>query len=248
MESGTRVSENLYGINAIVFGHQKQGKSWLVDTMPAPRLILDAEAGSRFTKSRKKVWDPLKEEPPVPDGTWDTVIVYVRDYKTVDRAFDWLNSGKHPFKSVGLDSISEIQQRAIDDISGGQQMDQQAWGRLLRTVSELIRKFRDLATHPTNPLDAIVFIAMAKQDGLNGIWKPFMQGQIATTMPYYVDLCTYLVVTQTEAGEKVRRLFIEPVPGFETGERVGGCLGAYIDNPNIANMVATIRASMTAAQ
>jgi hypothetical protein len=228
------------GINMIVFGPQKQGKSWLGDTTPAPRLILDAEGGSRFTPSRKIPWDPITQEPPQADGTWDTAIVYVRDYRTVDRAFEWLNSGKHPFRSVTLDSVSEIQQRAIDDIAGVNQMDQQAWGRLLRTISELIRRFRDLSTHPTNPLDAVVFIAMAVN--LDDKWRPFMQGQIKTTMPYYVDLCTYLAKMPLADGTMVRRLFIEPQPGFEIGERVGGCLGPYIDDANVTDMLETVRA------
>lgn len=234
------VRMNLYGINMIVFGHSKHGKSWLGDTTPAPRLVLDAEAGSRFTPSRKVVWDPIADPtPPEHDGTWDTVIVYVRDYKTVDRAFDWLNSGKHPFRSVVLDSISEIQQRAIDDIAGRNPMAQQEWGTLLRTVSELVRKFRDLTTHPTNPLDAVLFIAMAKE--INNVWRPFMQGQIQTTLPYFVDVCAFIASLTADDGTRYRRLFVDATPGFETGERVGGCLGPFIDNPNVTKMLEVIR-------
>lgn len=230
------------GINMIVFGPQKHGKSWLGDTTPGPRLVLDAEGGSRFTPSRKKIWDPLTETPPEADGTWDTAIVYVRDYRTVDRAYDWLNSGKHPFRSVTLDSVSEIQQRCIDDIAGVNQMDQQAWGRLLRTVSDLIRKFRDLSTHPVNPLDAVVFIAMAVH--LDDKWRPYMQGGIKTTMPYYVDICAYLAKTPLADGTTARRLYVDAAPGFEIGERVGGCLGPYIDDANVTTMLEVVRTAM----
>lgn len=229
-----------YGINAVVYGPSKSGKSTLGDTTPAPRVVLDAEMGSRFTPSRKIEWDPVKYAPPVADGTWDTAIVTVRDYQTVSRAYDWLNSGNHPFKSAILDSISEIQQRGVDDIAGSDIMKTQDWGTLLRRVSELVRNFRDLTTHPVNPLDAVIFIAMAKKPE-NDIWRPHVQGQLSTTLPYYVDVCAYLQKVVLEDGSSVRRLFIDDVPGYLVGERVGGRLGAYIDNPTVTGMLDMIR-------
>lgn len=229
-----------YGINAVFYGRSKQGKSFLGDTTPEPRLVLDAEMGSRFTPSRKVVWDPTRYAPPEPDGSWDTAIVYVHDYRTVQKAYEWLNSGKHPFRSVVLDSISEIQQRGVDDIAGTRQMATQDWGALLRQVSETIRRFRDLTTHKIKPLDAVIFIAMARER--DGSWFPYVQGQLATILPYYVDICAYLQVVPTEDGlSSVRRLFIGPTPGYETGERVGGKLGAYMDNPNVTEMLRIIR-------
>ena len=105
-------------LSILVHGASKVGKSWMGDSTPAPRLILDAEGGSRFTPSKKVVWDPLTEEPPKASEDWDTCIVYVKDYDTVLKAYDWLNQSNHPFKSVVLDSISEIQQRCVDSIAG----------------------------------------------------------------------------------------------------------------------------------
>lgn len=236
------MSDNNYGINIIIFGHAKRGKSWLGDTTPAPRVVLDSEGGSRFTPSRKRIWDPVSQRPPVADGTWDTAIVVVRSYRDVLKAFEWLNSGQHPFHSVVLDSISEIQQRAVDDIAGTNQMAQQDWGKLLRTVSDLVRKFRDLVTHATNPLDAVVFIAMAKQ--VDGTWRPHMQGGLATTFPYYVDACCFLDVVHAEDGTPVRRLFCGTFPGFETGERLGGRIPTYVDSPNLSELLARVRGSV----
>lgn len=229
-----------YGINAIIFGPSKAGKSWLGDTTPAPRLVLDAEAGSRFTPSRKIGWDPVSQPPPAADGTWDTASVAVRSFRDVQKAFDWLASGKHPFRSVVMDSISEIQQRVVDDIAGTNQMKQQDWGQLLRVLSDLIRKFRDLVTHPTNPLDAVIFIAMTKQNG-DGAWYPYMQGSMATTFPYYVDLCAYMVKAPQEDGTQIRRLFCDTFPGFETGNRLAGRIPAYLDDPNISEILSMVR-------
>jgi hypothetical protein len=216
--------------------------SFLGDSTPAPRLILDAEMGSRFTPSRKKVWDPTKEAPPQPDGTWDTCIVFIRDYRSVLKAYEWLDSGKHPFRSVVIDSLSETQQRAIDSLAGIQQPTQQEWGTLLRQVSDLVRRFRDLTTNPVKPLDAVMFIAMTRQgrDGDN-TWRPHVQGSLAVTLPYVTDVVGYLCMTAGADGVPIRRLFVGPVPGFETGERVGGRLGDCIDNPNMTEMLARVR-------
>jgi hypothetical protein len=213
--------------------------STLADTCPSPRIIIDAEGGSRFTPSTKRLWDPLTEPIPAVDGTWESAIVHPRNYDTVLKVYEILDQQEHPFRSVVMDSISEVQQKCVRAIAGVNPMQTQDWGTLLRKVSDLARGFRDLITHPLHPLDAVVIIAMTKQE--DGKWIPFVQGQLKTSLPYYFDLCTYLCRVQTPGGAEVHRLFIAPVPGFETGERVGGRLGAYRDDANIAEMLDIIR-------
>jgi hypothetical protein len=211
------------GISMIAYGPSKGGKSTLGDTTPSPRLVLDAEMGSRFTPSRKKSWDPVREQPPEPDGTWDTALVPVHNFNTVLKAYEWLNSGKHPFRSVVMDSISEVQQRMVDSLVGTNPM-----------------QLQDLTTNPVTPLDCVLFIAMAHQRQ-DGTWHPHVQGQLKTTLPYYVDLLAYLAPVPTEEGSIVRRLLIGPTSGYETGERVGGRFGHFIDNPSISEMLAVLR-------
>lgn len=232
------------GISILTYGPSKGGKSTLGDTTPGPRLVLDAEMGSRFTPSKKVTWDPTRYAPPEPDGSWDTAIVRVHSYTAVLKAYEWLNSGKHPFRSVVIDSISEVQQRLADSLVGTDPLQLKDWGEMLRKASLLVRQFRDLTTHPVKPLEAVLFIAMAHQRN-DGTWHPHVQGQLKTTLPYYVDLLTYLSAIATDEGHVVRRLIIGPTPQYETGERVGGRLGHYIDNPRITDMLAAIREDMT---
>lgn len=234
------------GISAIVYGPSKGGKSTLGDTTPAPRLVLDAEMGSRFTPSKKIAWDPRTQKVPEYDGTWDTALVTVRDYSTVLKAYEWLNTGQHPFKSVVLDSISEIQQRLADSLKGEDPLELRDWGEMLRKASLLVRNFRDLTTHPVKPMDAVLFIAMARQRQ-DGTWQPHVQGALAVTLPYFTDLLAYLAAVPGEDGAIVRRLLIGPTTGYATGERVGGRLGHFIDNPSIADMLSTIHQAQPAA-
>jgi hypothetical protein len=226
------------GISFIVYGGPKAGKSWLGDTTPAPRLVLDAEGGSRFTPSTKTTWNPAAEKPPEYDGSWDTCLVPVHGYQSVRQAYDWLYSGQHPFNSVVIDSISETQQRAVDDIAGMNPMQIADWGTLLRTVSALIRGYRDLITHPTKPLMTVVMIAMMDEQAFPK--RPLMQGKIASMAPYYVDLCGYLGAFNREDGTQFRRLIISNTPEYIAGERVGGRLGTYVDDPDISEMLTRV--------
>lgn len=228
----------MQGISFIVYGAPKTGKSWLGDTTPAPRLILDAEGGSRFTPSKKIVWDPASQKPPEYDGSWESCLVPVNTYKTVKQAYDWLYSGQHPFKSVVVDSISETQQRCVDDIAGMNPMQTQDWGTLLRTVSTLVRGYRDLITHPTRPLMSVVLIAMTDENAMPH--RPLMQGKMGTFMPYYVDVCGHLGTYRREDGTAFRRLIVSPSPEYIAGERVGGRLGQWVDDPNITKMITDV--------
>lgn len=226
------------GLSLIVYGEPKSGKSWLGDTTPAPRLVLDAEGGSRFTPSTKTTWNPGASKPPEFDGTWETCLVPVHGYQSVKQAYDWLNSGQHPFRSVVIDSISETQQRAVDDIAGTNQMQTADWGTLLRTVSNLVRGYRDLITHPTHPLAAVMMIAML--DDTTMPKRPLMQGKMKSFMPYYTDIVGYLGAYFREDGTPFRRLIIGNHPEYIAGERVGGRLGQYVDDPDVTRMIEVV--------
>lgn len=230
------------GISILIHGPAKSGKTSLADTAPAPRLFLDVESGgSDFTSSKKVYWNPRTEQPPEADGSWETAVVYVRDYDDINRAYEWLNSGKHPFRSVILDSISEGQTRASDKIAPNG-MDLQKWGTLLREVGGAARKFRDLVTHPVKPLDAVVIIAMTHQRNGTGNWTPFVQGQLRVFLPYLYDLLAYLSEPVPNAdGTSTRRLLTGPAPGYDAGGRFDDRLPRVIDNPNITEMLHIIR-------
>lgn len=231
-------------LSLLIHGESKVGKTMLGDTAPAPRLILDAEGGIKWTPSSKVWWNPATESPPEV-GTaghngrpWETCVVTVREFETVQRVYQWLASGSHPFRSVVIDSISEVQKRAKDNIAGIEQLDQRMWGALLANMEKLVRDMRDLTMHPTNPLAAVVLIAMTRQTDEK--FRPYVQGQLQVTMPYFLDIIGYLFVQNTEEGQQVRRLLVSPNDNYEAGERVGGRLGLVVDSPNIQTMLDTV--------
>lgn len=225
-------------LTILIHGASKSGKSTLAVTSPEPRLICDVESASRFLPIKRTYWDGASE-PPTPDGTWDTCVVPTRDWKTVETVYQWLNSGKHEFKSFIIDSISELQSRFLEQEAGRKQLTQQQWGSAYRAVGGLVRDIRDLTMHPTKPLDMVVVTAMTKQ--FSGKYRPWLQGQAQDVLPYLLDATGYLYVDQevdplTGESKEVRRLLTRQTDEFEAGERVGGAWPIIITEPNLTDM------------
>lgn len=231
-------------LSLLIHADSKVGKTTVSATSPPPILALDAEGGWKFIPLRKTVWDPMQGPPPAYDGTWDVCIVVVRDWATVQNVLQWLLSGQHHFRSLVVDSISEIQRRCKSNLTGTEALKMQDWGQLLNLMDATIRGFRDLTLHPTNPMQVVVFIAETRE-GNGGKWKPYMQGQIGVALPYWMDIVGYLFVQDVydENGQpngKMRRLLISPHPQFEAGERVQGRLGGIVDEPNVWRMLTQV--------
>lgn len=246
-----RIIEKDRVLSQLIHADAKAGKSTLTSTAPLPHLVLDAEGSWSFIDEfgfksgiplRKKTWDPQREDMPRWDDTWDVCRVHVADWQTLDAVRQHLRQFEFDFVSLTLDSVTEAQRRCKANIRGTGQMQIQQWGQLLDQMDELIRGFRDLMFQP-NPLRVVTFIAETVMK--DGKWRPFMQGQIRDTMPYWVDICGYLYTNMVAAGElqvKVKKLLIGSGvdPAYIAGERVQGRLPDIIDNPNISAMLAAV--------
>jgi|SRR5215217_2937743 len=225
------------GMSFLVHGHSKVGKSSLALTGPAPRLICDIESAAHLLPNKLIWWDPKTEPVPVWDGSWDTCVVDVDDFETVIQVYNVIKTGQHPFKTMVIDSVSELQSTIMK-----MTMKQQDWGLVLAKLASLCRDLRDLPRKRNNPLEILVLTAMTKKydaapDGSGGIYKPYLQGQIATLIPYWYDVVGYLFIQTfkdptTNKSYDVRRLLTAKNPEFEAGNRVAG-LEPYINYPNL---------------
>lgn len=225
------------GISLLTYGWPKAGKSNLSDSGPQPRLIVDVEGQATWTASRKIEWNP-QHPPPQPPGLrltagygqpsrtpeWESCLAIVREAKMIGRIYDVLNRGLHPFSSASVDSVTEMQQRIIDDLAGIQQMKMQDWGSLLRQANWIIRRWRDLITHPTRPLWSVSFVAGMHLDRTTSRYRPLLQGAGQDYVGYFVDVEGYL----DAQPDGTRLLYTGPLPGYETGERLGGRLPAVM--------------------
>lgn len=225
-------------LSIFVHGETKVGKSTLTATSPYPRLMLDVEGGNRFLPINRIKWDPRTDDPPVPDGTWDTCVVDCRDYETLLKVYQWLQIGQHQFKSLIIDSLSELQSKCMESLVGRAQMKTQDWGDLGRMFAGMMRDLRDLTTHPTNPLEAVVLTAMTREK--DGKMAPYLQGQSGTVAPYLFDVVGYLCIEEypnedpTQPPNRYRRMYIDGHPRYVSGQRVQGLLGAIVEQGDLS--------------
>jgi hypothetical protein len=249
-------------LSILVHAPSKQGKSTLAATAPLPIVLFDAEGGTKFLAGspflselyghpfRVVAWDPA-QPPPLYDGTWDAAVVTVHSWQDFVNAAMWLSSGQHHFTSLVVDSITEIQRRLKKNLVGTEQMKMQDWGTLLTTMDDAIRGLRDLTISPYNPIRVAVFVAETRQNA-QGKYVPYMQGQIATSLPYWVDICGWLFVdmmpdAQGQPTIPIRKLLVNQHPMYEAGERVQGLVGPVIDNPRIYSIVDAVYPHYTPA-
>lgn len=241
-------------LSLLVHAASKVGKTTLAATCPFPIVVFDAEGGSKFLAGSPTLtarlgrpmnivtWDP-SQPPPTYDGTWDMAIVSVRTWQDFQLAGQWLASGQHHFVSLVVDSITEIQRRLKKNLVGTEQMKMQDWGALLTTMDDVIRGLRDLTIDPYNSIRVAMFIAETRQ--IDGKWRPYMQGQISTALPYWMDVVGHLYVemaadAQGQFTVPVRRLLVGPHPLYEAGERVQGLIGPVVDHPDVYRMLEAI--------
>lgn len=226
-----------------IHGEPGVGKSWLANTAPAHRLVLDCEGGSRYTPGRKIQWDPRTQAPPEP-GEWDTCVVTCLDFVTMQKAYEWLQAGQHPFRSVIVDSITELQKRAIDSISGVNQPDLQDWGAILRVMEDQVRKFRDLLFHPTRPLECVVLIALSHHR--DGKYRPYVKGALELTLPGFIDVVGYLYNEVSAEGAIDRKLLIAPLGEYDAKDRTNAITVQYgptVTNPDLGELIGVIDAA-----
>lgn len=227
-------------LTILMHGLSGAGKTTLACTAPKPLLLLDVEMASRFVRGRKIKWNPLTDAPPVADGSWDVCVVTVNEFQKAQKAYEYLKSGNHPFKSVVVDSISELQSKAVEQIKGRQQFQTQDWGKLLSVMSFFCKDLRDLAG-TDEKIEAIIITATSRD--YDGIIKPYLQGQIASQAPYWFDITGYLYVQQVVDANGVlidtRNLLIGNHPNYEAKSRVPG-LPTVIESPDVTVMLNNI--------
>lgn len=230
-------------LNILIYGPAGTGKTPIGHTTPAPRLVLDAEAGSEFIYAPGGMveWDPRTE--PIPEGggtDWETCVVRTQDWRTFEAAIDALN-GVHPFVSVTLDSLTEIQKRCRDNLEANSRngaMTEAAWGVLLREMESKLRLLRDLVPRKGNTLQVVVTLALLDDTELRqtrgGKNRPLLQGSLKRGVVSLPDVVGFLYPAADEEGNPIVALQITPSEDVDAKDRTrslpnGGITGVFGD-------------------
>lgn len=135
------------------------------------------------------------------------------DYQEAKRMLQARNT---PYKSVGIDSVTETQVTGLMSIlekdarrADPDQLAQQDWGIILVQMRRFIRDFKFLPMHT-------FFTALSKDDVLPRVGQvktPAVQGAFAAELPGIVDVVAYMALEEKEDGPH-RLLLLHSYPKF----------------------------------
>ena len=161
----------------VLYGPPGSGKTTAGATFPSV-LFLSAESGLLSVRDM------------------DIDVWTINGWEDLEEAYDYLRKGDHEYKSVVIDSLTEVQKklnehivkkfpgkrRDYDDL-----MSQSDWGYAIDKLRKMCRAFRDL------PLN-VVFIALDQQEQgeAETITKPALSGKtMAVELMGWVDAAIY---------------------------------------------------------
>jgi len=226
-------------LSIIGHGRAGSGKTTLGLTGPTPTLFLDVETASRFIPKRDKIeWDPMKDAPPVYDGTWKFCVVKVTNWSIATKVMEYLRSDKHVFKTVVIDSISEILVKAKENIRPSAGFRIQDWGTLSQNLGGMLRELRDITARSSSSIEVLYLISTSKDTQINvgtkdkedfiTYYRPHLEGSIQSQAPYLFDMVVFidLASSQDPANPfntiKEQTIYTETTPFFLAKSRPPG--------------------------
>jgi len=200
----------------VVYGSPGTGKTTMGATFPDV-LFLSAESGLLSVRDREiDVWE-------------------ISSWEDMEEAYAFLRSGQHQYKSVVIDSLTEVQKKLNDYLvrkfpavkRGYQDLASESdWGANIDKMRKLCRAFRDL---PMN----VLFITLSQEVELDGdpIVRPALNGKtLPDELCGWVDAVIYCPGPQKD-DEGVTRYVGQTVPA--KGRRAKLRVPASVDVPAI---------------
>ncbi len=167
--------------------------------------------------------------------------------REIQEAYDMLHSGNHPYETVILDSLTEIQQMSLDEIvakrtgksasADSEHAQLQDYGHNTSRMRKFIRAFRDLNMN-------VVFtcLEMESKDERDGSIRvlPSLMPKLAEEFMGYMDIVGYMMtIGDKDTGKPVRKMLTQPWSKFRAKDR-SGRLGMGLTNPTMYDIVSKI--------
>jgi phage nucleotide-binding protein len=207
-----------HGVKMLVYGQAGAGKTSLIKSLPNP-IILSAEGGLLS----------------IADS--DIPFIEIKSMNDLVEALEWAKSEEaNDFKSIALDSISEIAEVVLGHEKAQAKDPRQAYGAMQDAMAYVIRAFRDL------PSKHVYFSAKLEksQDEMGRIlYAPGMPGnKTGQALPYYFDEVLALRVEKDADGNTQRALMCDS-DGLWTAKDRSGRLDAW-EAPDLGAIIAKI--------
>lgn len=192
-------------LKVLVYGPSGGGKSSLMATMPDPLLVLVTEKQAEMSIKRVNPKAIIRyiEDTVVCEchgkraercdrknqKNWRTEKLTAK--QVLYGVLDELATKKHPFLSVALDSLTDMQQVLISDMKGGQigkKVSLPEWGILIDQTKDLVIKLRNLNMH----VGVICLSDETPDNNQRMICRPALAGKkLPGSIIQYFNLCGF---------------------------------------------------------
>lgn len=198
-------SDKLPYLNAMVYGESGVGKTLLAGTAAyveelSPVLFIDVEGGTTTLSH----FGEDAQISIVPDPDEDRPL----RWPDLQKIYNDLYTGNHPYKTVVIDSLTEMQKLAMNTVLNGVgKMTFEAEGNLpefkdwhinTEQMRRLVRAFRDLPINTicTALADEVADPRTARSDNPRMLKRPSFTKKLAQEIPAFFDLVFYLYSKQ----------------------------------------------------
>ncbi|MDA3833522.1 MAG: ATP-binding protein [Spirochaetales bacterium] len=223
-------------IKMLIYGTAGAGKT----TFGATAMDHEATAPVLFINAEGGMLSVVDKDP----AAWD-----LNSYDELEEVFWFLAKGDHKYKTVVIDSLSELQMLNLDSImkknmqktTGKNKREDQFdiwledYGKSTQQMRAMVRRFRDLPMH-------VIFTCLEsssmddkKVESIHPALTPKLRG----TALGYMDIVGYLYTKQEEKDgetETVRQMLVQPYEKWEAKDR-SGKLGTTFNEPTVPKMM-----------
>jgi hypothetical protein len=235
-------------LKMLIYGDPGVGKTTFGVTAQAHELtrevlLVSIEGGELAVTDAEAVGIPS-----IPD------MAELTKYEQFQQVFWYLQKGDHPYKTVVIDTLSELQRMNLDSIvgrqlnkasgSGAKHQDlddiwQEDFGTSAGQMSRLVRSFRSLPMNVVFTCHAASKVDAAKNETVFPALTPKLRGFVIG----YVDVVGYMFTQSVQAPNgapagTLRRMLFRPTQKFLAKDRTPGeKLGMVMDNPTIPKVM-----------
>lgn len=192
----------LDGVKLLVYGQAGGGKTSLIKTLPSP-VVLSAEGGLLS----------------IADA--DVPYIEIGSMEDLREAYKWLESSAEAkeFKSVALDSISEVAEVVLNAEKKSTKDGRAAYGEMNTVMTDLIRAFRDL---PGRHVFMSAKLEKMQDEMGKVLYGPSMPGKtLSQGLPYFFDEVLALRVEKDAEGNSQRALMCDSDGAWLAKDRSG---------------------------
>jgi phage nucleotide-binding protein len=207
------------GVKVLVYGQAGAGKTSLIKTLPSP-IVLSAEGGLLSIQDA------------------DLPFIEITSMTELQEAYTWLTSSEEAkaYKSVALDSISEIAEVCLNTEKKATKDPRQAYGAMQEQMADIIRAFRDL---PGRHVYMSAKLEKTQDEMGRVLYSPSMPGnKTGQALPYFFDEVLALRVEKDGDGNTQRALMCDS-DGLWLAKDRSGKLDAW-EAPDLSAVIAKI--------